>query len=229
MNNNLITNNKTELLAGNVRNDGYGNWLLNKGSILLASFTTPYFLNFIKPYYNFAMSFVTSNSLIGSRSGLHHGGSVGLSVVNLSFIYNRQGGQNGGYITGNGTNWTQTSVNNTSFSAVSNTVSDFTFNIFNNFTLTASQQAVYWKCASARYAGTTANRAVIKITSGLGAATFGFRLVDTTTGLAVASNSANDLIELLINTSSQPIAISSTSITDGIPFCKIYFTGFMEL
>lgn len=222
MNNNLLpTDISLELLAGNMNPDGNGNWKLNPTPIKLASIsaaTITYYRT-----YSVVFSMITGNNDFAASLGLHHGCSVNFN--NAVITVTERIGLTQGHLRGNGTNFTLNG-DIAGFAVGTNSVSDFIFSPATLYSATAAQSTgVFWKNATANYVGTTANRKVIELTSGLSGSQFGFRLVDSTTGLAVVANSTTDAIEISINQTQTPSTITSANTAVTKPRTKINLIG----
>lgn len=220
---NLTTNNKLRLLAGNVRPTGAGALVLNQLAILLTSVTS-FTINY-KYLYTFVHSLLTGNNKFMASIGATHGCSVNLNNAVVTCV--NKVGKTMGFIRGNGTNWT---LNNdvAGMTVGTNSISDFIFTPSNVYSGTAAQNAILWRSSSAQYIGTTADRAVIKLTSGLGGSSFGFRLIVASTGLAVTTNSTTDAIEITVNQASAAVGIPATNTTVLLPKARLNVIGFLE-
>lgn len=197
--NNLVTNRNLRLIAGSTTSDGNAapagtiQWKINNLSLGFKSV-----LGFVVSYiltYRVVHSLITGNNNWLARMGIVQGGSVGFNTVTIGII--ARTGKSLGYIRGNATNFTLTGDLG-GYQNMTNTVAEFHFTPQNLYANNATQHLGIWKNAFAKYVGTTANRRVIKITP-TGSATFAFRLIDTTTGLAVTTNTTADIIEIGVN------------------------------
>lgn len=233
--NNLTSNRNLRLLAGNTTSDGNAaaagtiSWKINPLSIGFKSV-----LGFVVTYlltYRVVISMVTGNNNWLARMGIFQGGSVGFNTITIGII--AKTGKSLGYIRGNATNFTITGDPG-GYQNITNTVAEFHFTPQNLYANNATQHAGIWRNAFAKYVGTTANRRVIRITPA-GSATFGFRLIDTTTGLAVAANSTADIIEIGVNQGISASLTNSNASTGSVgnnlfrADAKISMIGILEL
>lgn len=139
-----------------------------------------------------------------------------------------------GYIRGNATNFTLNG-DATGWQTVTNTISNFTFSPPLIMGGTTANNLAYYNWATASYVGTTADRRVVKLLSGLGSATFGYQLQVASTGLAVTSNSTTDVIEIMLGSPRQAVisaTLNGSTPVQGNIFTKdsrLYITAYMEV
>jgi hypothetical protein len=169
-------------------------------------------------------SCVITPNAVGASRGIFCGASVGFTTATI-VIY-QQAGVYAGYIRGNGTNWTLNG-DATFFATVLNNVSSFHFNPPKPSNVGSdAQNAAYWKSAIAAYVGSTADRRLERVLSGIGSANFAYRLVVASTGLPVVANSTADVIEIF-TTTQRPFQIAAnTNQSTGFPGANILTSDF---
>lgn len=162
---------------------------------------------------------ITNGKHLGSR-GIFAEASVGLTSMTISMF--QQVGTYAGYLRGNGTNWTLNG-DLSLFNATLNNISAFHFNPPKpGNTGTDNQNLNYWRPPIFNYEGSTLDRRIERVLSGLtGAANFGVRCVTASTGVAIATNSTADVISIF-TTTHKPLSVpANVNNSQGWPGANI--------
>lgn len=138
-------------------------------------------------------------------------------IVQVAFYQYR--GLQIGYIQGAGSSWTKIG-DVANFTTVTNNASSFTFNLPQQF----NADGIF---VIASYVGSTLDRRVAKLLSGLGAANFGYQVQVASTGSAVGSNSSNDVVE--IATGSYKTVQVNPNLNDSVATEGAIFTSDCEV
>lgn len=213
-----------KLLAGVMKVGVQGTWSFIPYPVLLRNIVSPFRVFYTPARYRFINSLIPSGNRLFAKAACIVGGSVDFEWTDLTITY--KPGTTMGFLRGNNTNWTLNGDLIT-FTNVTNTVSEFHFTPAAIHSGAAAHYTNIWKTASAKYVGTTANRRVISIAP-TGSATFAFRLIDTTTGLAVGANTNADAIEITINQGLGSSQVQVGSVQQLLPGVKINMIGFIE-
>ncbi len=147
-----------------------------------------------------------------AQAGIFLGASVqtGQAIISLYQMY----GCSAGRLTGAGSSFTR-SGDVLSYTVGTNNANTFTFTPNVPYGGTAGQNAQYFNYAQASYVGSN-DRRLKKLTSGLGGQSFGYQLLDSA-GVAVVTNDANDIIEIIVPQSPKTAQINC-SLNNGSGF-----------
>lgn len=137
----------------------------------------------------------------------------GVAKVPIS-IYQKTGIQ-GGYLRGDGTNFNLSG--DLTLWDITKTISDFQYTVLNAYFLNDPST----KQTSANYVGSTANREVAKLLSGLSKAN-AHRLINNTTMAAVSANSSADVIDIIVNTPKHVHLNANQNDSQGFPGANVF-------
>lgn len=154
------------------------------------------------------------NEFLASK-GVFTGPDISKSVAKIPISIYQKTGLQGGYIRGDGVNFNLSG--DLTLWDITKTVSDFQYTVLNAYFLNDPTT----KQTSATYVGSTPNREVAKLLSGLSKAN-AHRLINNTTMAAVSANTTADVIDILVNTPKHTHLNANQNDSQGWPGANVF-------